>query len=209
MEASPPPSRRSPFPVGESPFHVKGVLYQGTLSFFENNVRGGAQALFDEVRDPELLRFIQQRFLPSSWYDVLPAPLLIEAEAHAMRLGVEPYLLHRTKWQAARDLGGLYRFVLKLASPEMVIKRLPRVALQMFDFATAHTEVGTKQATGRIQGIPLLLADWLQLSMGVYMETALRHAGAEGVLVETLPRKAEPTQHGTPIVTLGYEVLWR
>ena len=132
---APPSSRRSPFPIGDSPFHVKGVLYLGTLSFFEQNATGGTQALLDEIDDPDLLRFIKQRFLPSSWYDVLAAPQLIDAEARAMRLGVKPYLLHRTKWQAKRDLGGVYRFVLKLASPELVVKRLPRIALQMFDFS--------------------------------------------------------------------------
>ncbi|MEO8798927.1 MAG: hypothetical protein ABI551_13650 [Polyangiaceae bacterium] len=177
------PAEGVSFPIGRSPFRVKGVLYLGTLGFFEQTVRGGSQALFDEIQSPELLAFIQQKFLPSSWYDVMPALPLIEAEARAMRLGVKPYLLHRTRWQAQHDLSGVYRFVLRIASPEMVLNRLPRIATQMFDFpapqATAWIE--RKQGVVLIANIPVPLADWLETSFKVYIETALGLAGANGV----------------------------
>ncbi len=199
------------FPIGGSPFRVKGVLYLGTLGFFEQTVRGGSQALFDEIQNPELLAFIQQKFLPSSWYDALPALPLIDAEARAMRLGVKPYLLHRTRWQAQQDLSGVYRFVLRIASPEMVLNRLPRIAAQMLEFATARaTEwVERKQAVVLIANIPVPFTEWLGTSFGIYIETALGLAGAKGALVEPRPHVVEPPQHETPMVTLGYDVRWR
>lgn len=199
------------FPIGQSPFRVKGVLYRGTLGFFEQTVRGGTQALFDEIRSPELLAFLQQRFLPSSWYDVLPAIPLIEAEARAMRLGVKPYLLHRTRWQAQQDLGGVYRFVLRLASPEMVLNRLPRIGTQMFDFpAPQPTQwVQRNQAVVLIGNIPASLAGWLGTSFGIYIETALGLAGANGTQVEPRTPLAEPPRHEMPMVTIGYDVRWR
>lgn len=193
----------------DSPFHVKGVLYLGTLSFFEQNVRGGVEALYDEIHDSELLAFIQQRFLPASWYDVLPAPRLVECEARAMRLDVPGYLLHRTRWQANNDLGGVYRFVLKIASAEMVIKRLPRIAAQMFDFATASTRLVDKtRAVVRIEGIPTVCGDWLETAFGVYSETALRLAGAQGILIEAR-RIDQGRRDGEALIALELDVRWR
>lgn len=193
----------------ESPFHVKGVLYLGTIAFFEKTVRGGMQSLYDEVRDPELLAFIKQRFLPASWYDVLPAPRLVECEARAMRIDVPGYLLHRTKYQANTDLGGVYRFVLKLASPEMVIKRLPRIATQMFDFATPSFVLEDKgHATMRIAGIPAVCGEWLETSFSVYTETAMRLAGAQGIIVD-IRRADEGRRAGEPIIALEIDVRWR
>ncbi len=195
--------------TGDSAFHVKGVLYLGTISFFDKTVRGGIQALYDEIHDAALLAFIQQRFLPASWYDVLPAPRLVACEARAMRLDVPGYLLHRTKYQANTDLGGIYRFVLKLASPELVIKRLPRIATQMFDFATPSSTLDEKnRATVRIAGIPAVCGDWLETSFGVYTETALRLAGAQGIIIDAR-RNDEGRQHGEPVIALELDVRWR
>src|SRR5262245_7547481 len=53
-------------------FHVKGNIYMGTKAFFAAKVQGGLDELYQAIDDPELLAFIQQKFLPCAWYDVLP-----------------------------------------------------------------------------------------------------------------------------------------
>ncbi len=170
------------FVLGESPFRAKGVLYIGTQTFFDEHLRGGASELYGDIREPELAAFISQRFLPSGWYDVMPVPVLIAYEARALRMDLAEYLRHRTRWQAQRDLSGVHRWLLKMASPRMVATRLPKVMTQMFDFASAEiASSSSDQALVHLDGIPAVLNEWFHNALGVYAETALKLAGARRV----------------------------
>lgn len=202
-----PPGAR--FAFGKSPFHVKGVLFQGTQAFFEQNVQGGVATLASEITQPELREFIQGNFLTAGWYDVMPVPALIAYEARALRMGLAEYLLHRTRYQAKRDLGGVYGWVLRIATPSMVVTRLPRVMSQMFDFATTEVVRETDhEVEMRFAGIPAVLEQWLHTAIVVYAETALKLAGARSV--ETSPPRVESAKDvdGVRVVTLSCRVTW-
>jgi hypothetical protein len=199
----------STFVFGESPFHAKGVLYLGTQTFFEANLQGGFAAFTIDIKEPELAAFIGQKFLPSSWYDVMPVPALIAYEARALRMTLEQYLLHRTRWQAKKDLGGIYGWVLKLASPGAVFTRLPKVFVQMFDFATVQMDVrDAGSGRGSIRGIPEPLRPWLTTALGVYVDTALKLAGAH-TIDATITPVGEGVRAGVPIIRIDLEVSWR
>jgi hypothetical protein len=158
------------------------VLYLGTQTFFEANLQGGFASFLEEVDAREVREFITQRFLASSWYDVMPVPVLIAYEARALRMDIPAYLLHRVKWQVKRDLSGVYAWVLKMATPQMVLTRLPRVFVQMFEFAEAPPIVVVgNTASGVLTNIPEPLVPWLKTSLAVYVETALKLAGARNV----------------------------
>lgn len=203
------PPERARFELGASPFRVKGVLYQGTQAFFEQNLQGGMTSLLSEIDDPALRAFIAQKFLPSGWYDVLPVPELIACEARALRMGLPEYLLHRTRYQAKRDLGGVYGWVLRLATPGLVATRLPKIMSQMFDFVRvdAVREDGNVVEV-RFHGIPATLVDWLHNALNVYSETALKLAGARGVDI-SLPRaRAEGEVQGVPTVSIAFQLTW-
>ncbi|MBX7193693.1 MAG: hypothetical protein K1X94_16680 [Sandaracinaceae bacterium] len=196
------------FTFGQSPFRVKGVLYLGTQSFFTENVGGGLEALATEIEDPALRAFITQKFLPASLYDVMPVPALIAYEARTLRMSLDDYLLHRTRHQARKDLGGVYAWLLRLATPRLVAARLPRIMLQMFDFAQAEIVSETDdEVVTRLSGIPAPLAPWLTVGTTVYAETALKLAGAS-------PRVDEPAvrprgeRAGLPLVDLEIPVRW-
>ncbi|APR87364.1 hypothetical protein A7982_12713 [Minicystis rosea] len=196
------------FTFGESPFRAKGVLYLGTQSFFDTNLLGGTEKLVADIAEPERRAFITQKFLPSGWYDVMPVPGLIAYEARALRMTLDQYLVHRTRWQAKKDLGGVYGWVLKLASPAAVATRLPKVFSQMFDFATAPPGVVTgKQVTATMGGVPAPLEAWLSTAIKIYAETGLRLAGASHV---DMHLRAVPAgeRAGVPLVNLDVEVGW-
>lgn len=197
------------FAFGESPFRVKGVLYQGTQGFFEQNLQGGLAALVGEIAEPELAAFLSQKFLPSGWYDVMPVPALIAYEARALRMGLSEYLLHRTRYQAKRDLGGVYGWVLRLASPGLVATRLPKIMSQMFDFVRVETvrEEG-QHVEAYLHGIPASLHEWLHTAMLVYGETAMKLAGAR--VVEVTPPRVTPEGQvkGIGVATLTFQLTW-
>ena len=104
----------------ESPFRTKGTLYLGTKSFFEKSVPGGVEALRRSIGEGPLLEFFDQPFLNSGWYEVINVPKLVAAEAAAMRLGERQYLRHRTEWQVEQDMGGVFRFLLRVLSRPLV-----------------------------------------------------------------------------------------
>lgn len=196
------------FSFGQSPFHAKGVLYLGTQSFFSEHVRGGVDALAQEIEDEALRAFITQKFLPSSLYEVMHVPALIAYEARALRMGLDDYLLHRTRHQAKKDLGGVYGWLLRLASPQLVASRLPRIMLQMFDFA--HAEVvsdSSDETIARFTGIPAPLAPWLSVCLAVYAETAIKLAGGSPTIEEASVRSTG-ARAGLALVDLEVPIRW-
>lgn len=197
------------FTLGQSPFRAKGVLYLGTQTFFDEHVRGGMGALAAEIDDELLRAFITQKFLPSGLYDVVPVPALIAYEARAMRMTLDGYLVHRTRHQAKKDLGGVYAWLLRLASARLVATRLPKIMLQMFDFAEAEVAVDDpERVVIRVGGVPAHLAPWFEVSLGVYAETALKLAGVTPSIVDPEIRPTG-TKGGLPLVDLMLDLGWR
>ncbi|NUP12722.1 MAG: hypothetical protein HOW73_42320 [Polyangiaceae bacterium] len=197
------------FRFGESPFHVKGVLYQGTHAFFNDNLKGGMETLISEIDDQQLCDFIRQPFLASAWYDVMPAPVLIAYEAHALRMTIEEYLHHRTRYQAKRDLGGVYGAVLRVAPVAVVAARLPGVMVRMFDFVQSEITRNEHQALdAMMHGIPLPLEPWLRVSVQIYSDTALKLAGARTVEMERPHAVSEGERAGVRLVGLPIKLRW-
>src|SRR5690606_24566832 len=122
--------------IPESPFRVKGGLYQATKAFFDRRVEGGYEALRETLGPGVLRDFLDQRFLASSWYEVIHVPFLVAAEAATMRMSERAYLRMRTEHQVDADMGGAYKILLKVATPELVVPRLPKIMTQMFNFGT-------------------------------------------------------------------------
>ncbi len=199
----------SPFPIGESPFRIKGVLYQGTRSFFSTKVKGGMDALFAQLADDQLRAFIGQQFLASSYYDVLPVYPLIYAEARACNMPLQVYLRQRSEFQAEQDMGGVYKVLLKLASPDAVVARLPRLATQLLNFAKCDlVETATSSRTLVLSGMPAVLVGWYMNGLAVYAQHALKLSGARNCQVSMLPAEPEPPVHGVDVVRVRFQVQW-
>ncbi len=200
----------SPFPIGESPFRVKGVLYLGTASFFAAKVKGGMGALLQQIDDERLRVFIGQRFLAGSFYDVLPVQPLILAEARACNLPLAVYLRQRSEWQAEQDMAGVYKVLLKLASPEAVLARFPRLATQWLNFAKAElidkSEPGSRGFV--LSGMPAILAAWYVNGLSVYAQHAVKLAGAKKCQVTMLAPEPEGQSSGVDLVRVQFQVQW-
>ena len=197
-------------PTGQaSAFHVKGIIYRGTQIFFDERVPGGMQALVSAIGEPELAAFIQQPFLSASFYDALPIAALIRCEARAMSLPVAQYLDVRTRFQAEKDIGTVYKFLLKLVSLEQVAQRVPRIITQLFDFGVPVVEVVEQEhVTLRIEGWPAALVEWARAAFGVYLETALRLSGAKQARAVIHARGKSPPRGGVDCVTLAAELFF-
>jgi len=201
-----PRSARAPGPP-DSGYHIKGIIYQGTQIFFEEHVRGGLHALYQEIRDDETLAFISQKFLPASFYDVMPVARLIRYEARALRLPVPQYLTMRTRFQAERDIGTVYKFLLKLVSLEQVGLRVPRIIGQLFDFGRVEaTVVGEGHIELVLHGWPEVLLEWCRTAFEVYVNTAMRLSGAKEASLKLTSHLNEDAPRGIPLVKLKMDI---
>jgi hypothetical protein len=197
------------FAPGTSPFHVKGHVWQGALEYYSGRVPGGLVALTSKL-DPDLRTFVGQRFLAASWYDALPIATVSLAVARLCGVEQEEILRDRSRWQAERDIRGIYRMLVRLVSPETVATRFGRVILQYFDFGKSDAKIISPGVCEIIEdGIPLPLALCMVPIAEGWAETALRQAGALDVQVRAEPPHREGERSGMDTYRLRFEVSWK
>ncbi|MCR9160590.1 MAG: hypothetical protein ACE37F_21245 [Nannocystaceae bacterium] len=197
------------FTFGKSPFRVKGVLYRATRSYFETNVTGGYEALLAVLEPPALRAFMEQPHIASKRYDVMPVPSLIAYEARVVNTSLEAYLVERTRWQAKQDLRGVYRVLLKVIRPGLIIRRLPRLLTQLFDFPTVDVDVrGENELIATFSGVPQPLEVWLSIGFSVYTKCAMEAAGAWRVKTDWSGSDDAGSRAGLPLRALRMHVTW-
>lgn len=195
--------------IGSSPFHVKGLVYARTKSYFDAHVPGGSAALLDSLRDPSLRQFFSQQFLAMSWYDALAIEPMVEAEAAMTRQSVASYLKRRAGWQAEEDIKSVYALLLRIASPERVAAAMPRLMARIIDFGELVTKpLGDHGVEMRLLGMPQTLAAWYEGGFTAYCERALTLAGARHVTFELGPQNVTGERAGVPLIDLQLDVAW-
>ncbi len=193
--------------MSDPPFQCKGLVYRGAHEFYEERVPGGVKALADklEIDDRE---FFMQPFLPGGWYDVLPIARISQTAAKLAGIPSVQLVRENAARLAHRDVNGVYRILLKLASPELVASRLPRASLQYFDFGTADgTMTGPKQFVARRHGVPLALATWMSSCIEGFVPVALEYAGAKQVTVRAHTHD-DGQRAGQRLVRIELRITW-
>ncbi|MCC6554304.1 MAG: hypothetical protein IT372_15085 [Polyangiaceae bacterium] len=198
-----------PFDPGASPFRCKGVLYQDTLAYFDERLRGGRGTLFGIIDDAKLRGFLEQRFVIGGFYDVFPLVALQSAAAQLTRMPYLELVREVARWQVPRQLSSLHKFLLKLASPEQVIMSLPRLAERYYDFL----RVSVRQVKPRTYetigcGTPAAVASAYMISSDVAIRAALDLTGATGVRIHLLPLEPDGEAHGIPVTRTRRQVSW-
>lgn len=203
-------SRPLPFRPGEGPFRIKGVAYRGHLDYVAEHVPGGVEEMVRGFRDPALATFFEQKFLASTFYDVIPLVVAGYVCARQCRKSFSEFVRIRSRYQAQKDIGGIYRVLLKLVSPMHVIQRLPALQAQYLDFTKDGTVevVEPKRVVLRCTGLPAMLAGWYTTVNETYIEVVLTAAGARNVLVRTAPHEPDGKLEGVAAVKWRSEVVW-
>jgi hypothetical protein len=201
---------RVPFAPGKSPFRGKGVTYRNYFDYAEEFIPGGRERVLAAFSDPALRAFASQPFLAGSFYDTLPMVALCETAAALMNKPFVQFVREFSAVAAERDTTGVYRMLLKLVSPNLVMERAPAVAKQYFNFVTATVEkVAPKSYRSTAHGIPEVVAQFYMLSTEAFLARALMLAGAVQPLHKWLPLLPEGTKEGMSIVALRREVSWK
>lgn len=198
-----------PWPPGQSPYGIKGVAYRGHVEYCERFVPGGHAAVLAALGRPDLDAFFAQAFLASTRYDVFPLALIGLGAARVTGVGFLDFVRERSRWQANEDVHGVYRWLLRLTSPEMIAARLPRLIAQYFDFGDAAIDVVEKGHLRTIRrGLPRPLAEWYAAVSMSYLEVLIGLAGGQGVHCTVGEITLEGRAHGIDVVSMEMEAWW-
>lgn len=204
-------SKPLPFPPGEGPFRIKGGAYRGHLDYVAEHVPGGVEEMLRGFRDPALATFFTQKFLPSTYYDILPLVVAGYVCARQSRKTYSEFLRIRARYQAQKDIGGVYRMLLKMVSPMSAVERLPALMAQYMDFASDRQfeKQGDRKVELSGRGIPQLIAPWFSTVMEAYIDVVLTAAGGRGVLTRVVtPHEPDALVRGLPAVKWRCHVTW-
>ena len=204
-----PPDRSVEFPCGESPFRMKGLVYGAAKECYDETIRGGVDAVLALIDSAPLRVFFSQTFLPGAWYDALPIVRISAVAARAAGKTHAALVRGNAAWVAARDVRGVYKFLLQLASAEMVAQRLARVSMQYFDFGGADGKmIRDKVLESHRFGIPAPMAQWFIHAAEGFTPVALELTGARDVRVRSSTPKPEGEVSGMTTMRIRFEVSW-
>lgn len=205
------------FTAGQSPYKVKGHVYEGLFESTDKRCPGGVAAVLPRLADPALLAFFGQRFLASSSYDLLPLLEFGREAAHLAGVPYSTYVRGGARLQAEKDVNGLYRALLRLASPSLVVARMPRVMMQYMTFGNAAGRMLDERTYEiLVRGVPEPVQVWLTAAAEGFVPFVLETAGAKNVVtraVRAVPDEqsagtVSPAGTGVPLVTGGLIAKW-
>lgn len=185
-------------------------MYRTLLESADARVPGGRTAVVERIDDPLLAKFFAQSFLAASTYDLLPIVPFGMIGAKLLGVSYPEFVRGGAAFAARRDMRGIYKVLLKLASPAAVVHRLPRFLIQYFDFGRVEgsfTSDRTYEATS--SGIPRPLVVWLMNVAHGFIPVVMEQAGARNVEVRIGQPMPESAERGVTVVRSSVVVTWR
>jgi uncharacterized protein (TIGR02265 family) len=194
-----------------SPFLIKGHVYAAAKGFYALRVPGGNEAVGRALGDREVKAFFAQTFAGAGEYDVLPFVAISRAAAGVAGVEHRQLVVENSRWLANRDVNGIYRLLLRLASPERVAMRLPKAATQYFNFGEVTARMsGERSMEAQLRGVPAALASWMLWCVEGFTPVALQLAGAKDVRVRIKPETATDGELGDHrTLSLSWGITWR
>ena len=191
--------------MGNAGFKTKGLVYLAAKEYYGKVVPGGLAA-FEAALSPELRTFFLSNFIASGWWDVLPIVPLSAVAAKLCGISQRELVIANARHTAERDISGVYRLLLKVASPSLVAGRLPRISMQYFSFGeSSGAQVAPGEFRAEQRGVPIALQDWLIWAVEGFAPVALSAAGAKSVSVTRDRVRAEL---GGETVAIGWTLRW-
>ena len=170
-----------PQPPGTSPFHVRGIYYIRVLDH-ARRVPGGLSRLLDELADPRVRDFMQQRFQFMTWYDVFPTLPCGIAMARICNRPFEAFMRETGHLAMTALAPSMFRLFSRFAGPRFAASHAPRLMRAYFDFVHLHVHgVNEREGTGSLSGIPLYVAPSIVNQLLGITSGALESLGATAV----------------------------
>lgn len=157
---------------------VKGLALVNTRNWFDERLGAGWYTRTVRERDPDW----PDRLLPGDWYSVRSSLGVYEhGVAQLDGYGSVQQLMEDIAGEVAlKDLNGILRAFLWVASPKMFLRATPKMWGTYTNFATIDVlsnEVGRYVA--KVSGIPVDIVDWVKAAWTGFLVPALKLAGGK------------------------------
>ena len=209
MPPGPPDPRDWPFAPGDSPYRIKGTAYRGHIEYVEEHIDGGLPAMIDAFEDERHRAFFGGPFLAGGLYDIFP--LVVAGDVCARLLGMTflDFVAERSRIQAPKDLGGIYRFLLRMVPTGTVAKRIPMMLGQVLEFGTTEVlQDEPHHMRGVFHGMPSPIAPWFSTVSEAYGTEALRVSGSDDPKLTIERSTPMPAEKGVALVSLTFDIRW-
>lgn len=193
---------------GDSPFHVRGSTYIGIRDYVDKRIPGGMETVAKALPEGPHRAFVLQTFAAASWYDAMPIRPITEIIAKLEGRDWAESVRGRAEELARRDLNVFRRFLFKATTPEKVVDKLQRAALQYFDFGEAEIlEAAAGSSRVAYHGVPQPLGSWFLPMLEGYATVLISTAGAKQLEIKgrLIPTGAKD---GMPLVDVRMTMSW-
>lgn len=191
-----------------APFQMKGNAYQGIEEFLVRTIPGGMPAVCARMSAAGRA-FFAQRFIAGGWYDVMPVDELTRTSAAMLGLPHEELCRRVGAAILERDASGVYRAILRLASPDLIVRALPYTTKRYFDFVSLQVEhMGTREYRVIVSGIPRGIIHAYVNITTVFIVHALEGAGARQLSYETSTPRPQGMMKKHPVMTFERHFRW-
>jgi hypothetical protein len=180
----------------------------GIRGYAQEHVVGGSEQVSASLT-PACREFFDQLFVAPGWYDLFP--MLEISPAMAARRGVAPneQVRHTATWHGEQDLKGIYKTMLKQATPIAICRRFSSLYSQLYNFGRAEV---TREESNRVEscayGMPEPLAEWWMRATEAYLQPILIAAGARQPRIIWRALLPDGESHGVPLVRIPSQTAW-
>ncbi len=199
---------RSPFAAGLGPFRIKGTAFRGIVEWADASIPGGMAAACSPL-DADTRRFLEQPFLAASYYDYLPVFSMYIVAADLTKRPLVDVVRSVARHVAVRDVNGIYRFLVKLASPEFLIGRFSNAWKQYFNFgACTATVSGANTCDVRVTGFPTIAADPFTGVLEGWFAAAMEATRVKAHSFRRYPLEPAGVRYGIPLSDIELRFRW-
>lgn len=196
------------YPVGDSPFQVKGVTYVYHGVYVREELPGGVAAQREALGALAESPFWETQWKAAVTYDLLPLIAAGYACAEVLGMDTMEFVRMRAEHQAEHDMTSARRFLLSVLTPRMLAKRLPYLSSQFFTFGEPGAEPLPDGARMWLRGVPPIIAPWVAAVCEGFMAHSLRATGAKSVSVRPVESTPHAPANGSALTDIGLDITW-
>jgi len=197
------------FPVGESPFRVRGLAYVSVLEYLDKKTPHGLPQFESMLEGDPFLPYYRQIFVPFGDYDATPLLRLFLTASAYEGVSVARFIEDRARGSARSDAQGMWKPLLSAKSLQQLVERLPVAFNRYFEPCHARTlEVRTHGFLGELSGIPSNMNGLYVCSTRGFVSACLENAGANSVTFSWEPPVLERESGVAPLESIRFSAQW-
>jgi hypothetical protein len=197
------------FPVGESPFRVRGLAYVSMLEYLEKKTPRGLAQFESMLEGDPFLPYYRQIFVPFGDYDATPLLRMFLTAAAYEGVSAARFIEDRARGSARSDSQGLWKPLLSAKSLAQLVERLPVAFNRYFEPCHARTlEIRANGFLGVLSGIPSSMNGLYVYSTRGFVSACLESAGARNVELSWEAPVAEPSRGDAPLESIRFAAEW-